>query len=216
MSLFQRLRADAAEPWRAYTEHEFVRQVAAGTLPTERFRDYLQQDYLFLIQFARANALAGYKSRTLADLREASDGLAAILEETRLHERLCARWGVTAQALAAVDERAATIAYTRYVLDRGAAGDLLDLQVALAPCILGYAEIGTRAAEVAAATPDHPYAEWIAEYAGAEYQATAHAAQQRMDRVAVGIDAQRFADLADIFRTATRLEADFWQQSLTV
>ncbi len=32
---------------------------------------------------------------------------------------------------------------TRFVLDRGMAGDLLDLHVALAPCVLGYAEIGT-------------------------------------------------------------------------
>ena len=34
------------------------------------------------------------------------------------------------------------VAYTRYVLDKGATGDQLDLQVAMGPCLLGYGEIG--------------------------------------------------------------------------
>lgn len=38
-------------------------------------------------------------------------------------------------------EARATLAYTRYVLDTGNRGDLLDLHVALAPCLVGYGEI---------------------------------------------------------------------------
>jgi thiaminase len=38
------------------------------------------------------------------------------------------------------------LAYTRYVLDAGMRGDLLALKVALAPCVIGYAEIATRLA----------------------------------------------------------------------
>jgi len=37
-------------------------------LPEQCFRHYLVQDYLFLIHFARAYALAAYKSETLADI----------------------------------------------------------------------------------------------------------------------------------------------------
>jgi thiaminase/transcriptional activator TenA len=64
-SLFARLRAAAADDWEAYTGHEFVRRLADGSLPEECFRHYLIQDYLFLIHFARAYALAAYKSETL-------------------------------------------------------------------------------------------------------------------------------------------------------
>jgi thiaminase/transcriptional activator TenA len=52
--LFSRLVAAAAEPWRAYTKHEFVRLLASGSLPEVCFRRYLIQDYLFLVHFARA------------------------------------------------------------------------------------------------------------------------------------------------------------------
>ena len=40
------------EDWRRYTQHDFVRQLARGTLPEASFRRYLGQDYLFLVHFA--------------------------------------------------------------------------------------------------------------------------------------------------------------------
>jgi len=165
MTVFERLKQATAEDWNSYVDHAFVREMEAGTLPEAAFRAYLVQDYLFLIQFARANALAVYKSRTLDDMSAAHGGLNAILGEMHLHVRLCARWGLSPATLEAAPEHAATVAYTRYVLDCGASGDLLDLHVALAPCVIGYAEIGRRLAPALAARPDHPYREWIAEYA---------------------------------------------------
>ena len=142
MDVFDRLKAATADDWQSYVDHDFVRQMGAGTLPQAAFRTYLVQDYLFLIQFARAYALATYKSRTLADMKAAQAGVAAILDEMDLHVRLCGRWGLSPQDIEAAPEHQATIAYTRFVLDCGAAGDLLDLHVALAPCVIGYAEIG--------------------------------------------------------------------------
>lgn len=216
MDIFDRLKAAAADDWRSYVDHDFVRRLGAGTLPEAAFRTYLVQDYLFLIQFARAYALASYKSRTLADIRAAQAGLAAILAETDLHVRLCDRWGLTPARIEAAPEHQATVAYTRFVLDCGAAGDLLDLHVALAPCVIGYAEIGRAlAAQDPAALRANPYGEWIGEYAGEGYQAVAAAARRHLDELAArSMTEQRFAELAGLFAKASRLEADFWQMGL--
>ena len=66
------------------------------------------------------------------------------------------------------------LAYTRYVLDAGMRGDLLALKVALAPCVIGYAEIAARlAARPDACAATNPYRTWTAEYAGAAYQEVA-------------------------------------------
>ncbi len=146
MDIFSRLKAAAADDWASYVDHDFVRQLGDGTLPEAAFRMYLVQDYLFLIQFARAYALATYKSRTLADMKAAQAGLASILDEMELHVRLCGRWGLSPAEIEAAPEHQATVAYTRFVLDCGAAGDLLDLHVTLAPCVIGYAEIGRKLA----------------------------------------------------------------------
>jgi thiaminase/transcriptional activator TenA len=219
MDIFDRLKAAASAEWASYVEHDFVARMGAGTLPQAAFRSYLVQDYLFLIQFARAYALAIYKGRTLADMRAAQLGLSAILDvEMDLHVRLCGRWGLSPAEIEAAPEHAATIAYTRFVLDCGASGDLLDLHVALAPCVIGYAEIGRSLALAAgAALKDHPYCDWIGEYAGEAYQEVAAAARRHLDDLAArAMTEQRFTELAGLFAKASRLEADFWQMALTM
>lgn len=215
MGLFERLKADAAAEWSSYVDHDFVRRMGDGSLPVEAFRFYLVQDYLFLIQFARANALGAYKAQTLADMRRMQGSLSAILDvELNLHVRLCAGWGLSPADLEAAEEHQANIAYTRFVLDSGVRGDLLDLTVALSPCVIGYAEIG-RALERRGVGPDHPYGEWINEYAGDAYQEVAARAAAHIDELgAVFLTEARYPRLRDIFRRAARLEAGFWQMGL--
>lgn len=214
MSFFARLKAAAPDAWRDYTEHRFTDAMADGTLPEAAFRTYLVQDYLFLIEFARAYALSIYKSPTLADMREGAAGMAAILDvEMELHVKLCAGWGLSRADLEAAPPAPEMLAYTRYVLDAGMRGDLLALKVALAPCVIGYAEIAPRLqARAGAALAGNPYRSWIEEYAGAAYQQVAADARAHLDRLAARYATPaREAELVAIFREATRLEAEFWE-----
>lgn len=149
MSFFHQLQQGTPE-WEAYIDHEFVRQLAEGSLPKACFQHYLQQDYAFLMQFTRAWALALYKSRTLEEMRDAQAGINAMLDlEIGLHIDYCQQWGISEGALAKVEESPACVAYTRYVLDCGMTGELADLYAALLPCIYGYAEIGQRLSHLA-------------------------------------------------------------------
>lgn len=89
-------RPDVAPVWHRFINHPFVLAMGNGTLPLESFKGYLVQDYLYLvsgsaplcstcmaqleadttydpqIQFARANALAGYKARNMRDISAVS------------------------------------------------------------------------------------------------------------------------------------------------
>ncbi|MEQ8585293.1 MAG: thiaminase II [Thalassobaculaceae bacterium] len=217
-SFLGRLIDACPDAWRRYTEHPFVRGLADGTLPEAAFRHYLAQDYLFLIHFARAYALAVYKADDLADMRAAAGTVNALLDtEMSLHVQYCAGWGLTEAEMAAVPEDPACVAYTRYVLDRGMAGDVLDLHAALAPCVVGYGVIGARlAADPATKRGDgNPYDAWIAMYSGEEYLDVVRASVAQIDRLAAkrGGDA-RFDSLAATFAAATELEVDFWQMGL--
>jgi thiaminase/transcriptional activator TenA len=133
-----------------------------------------------------------------------------------LHVRFCGQWGVGEAEMVARPEARATVAYTRFVLDEGMRGDVLDLLVTLAPCTVGYAEIARRLShQPAALAENNPYRDWIADYAGAAYQAVADAARDELDRLAARLlTPARFDDLAGLFATACRLEADFWQMGL--
>jgi thiaminase/transcriptional activator TenA len=215
--LFPRLVAASEQEWHAYIRHRFVLLLAAGELPEACFRRYLVQDYLFLIHFARAWGLAIYKSDVLDEMRRAQRLVAATLDvEIGLHIDYCRRWGLSEAAMAEEPEAPATIAYTRFVLDRGLAGDRLDLEVALAPCIVGYAVIAAeRIADPATRLEGNPYREWLDMYAGPDYQDLAGEAAAALDEQFCRRGGnRRFSSLARSFATAARLEGDFWQMGL--
>jgi thiaminase (transcriptional activator TenA) len=218
VDFYEWLKGEASAEWRTYVEHPFTTAMADGSLPQPAFRHYLVQDYLFLIEFARAYALAVYKAPQLSDMREAAAALSAILDvEMNLHVKLCAGWGLSPDDLERAPPAPEMLAYTRYVLDTGMRGDLLALKVALAPCVIGYAEIGTRLAATAGADAENPYRVWIDEYAGDAYQEVARKARADLDRLADRYATPaREAELLAIFREATRLEADFWEMGWRV
>ncbi|MBL6946323.1 MAG: thiaminase II [Rhodospirillales bacterium] len=216
-SLYGRLRAACQPEWTAYVAHDFVVRLGAGTLPESCFRKYLGQDYLFLIHFARAYGLAAFKAGDIDDIRLAAQGLDAMINvEMELHVQFCRRWGVSEADMAKLPEADATMAYTRFVLERGLAGDLLDLHVALAPCIVGYAEIGKSLAEKCGVSiSENPYREWIDMYASDDYQQVAKDEIAYLDRLMEKRGGQgRMHTLTETFRQATRLEGAFWQMGL--
>lgn len=216
---FEDLKSSCDNEWRAYIQHSFVQQLGDASLAPEAFKHYLKQDYLFLIQFARAYALAGYKSSTLADLKQAKEGLRTIMDvELGLHIRYCEEWGISEQELACLPEARATIAYTRYVLDTGSRGDLLDLHVALSPCMVGYGEI----ADWLNQRPEtvrgdkNPYDAWIAMYESDEFQQAVQVEKRWLDEKLADVSPARFEQLTRIFSDATRLEIDFWKMGLSL
>ncbi|NBC95875.1 MAG: thiaminase II [Deinococcus-Thermus bacterium] len=211
-------RDAAGDDWTRFIRHPFVAGLEDGTLPRDAFLRYLVQDYLFLVHFSRAWALAVVKSETVDEMKVAAgvvDGL--VNHEMGLHVRVCAEAGIEEAELQQAREHPANLAYTRYVLAAGQAGDLADLLAALAPCVLGYGEIGAR---LGAEAPDGPYAQWIETYSGEEYQALCRETGALIDaalarRIGTPVqDAPRWGRLSETFRTATRLEQGFWAMGL--
>ena len=212
---FAAWRGACAADWHAYTHHPFVEGMRDGTRPRAAFLTYLAQDYRFLIHFSRAWALGVVKAATLDEMRACSATVHALVDgEMALHVGICAAAGIDAATLEATVEAPENLAYTRYVLEAGYSGDFLDLLAALAPCVLGYGEIGLRLAATAA--PDTPYRDWIETYAGADYQQTCREVGALLDaalarRLGPAPEAlPRWGELADRFATATRLEVAFW------
>ncbi|WP_081894712.1 thiaminase II [Ruegeria halocynthiae] len=214
------LMRDAAQgPWGDYTRHTFVEGLKDGTLPRAAFLHYLRQDYVFLTHFSRAWALAVVKAQTHDEMQVASATVNGLLhEEMMLHVGVCAEEGITREELFATPERPENLAYTRFVLESGYSGDYLSLLAALLPCVVGYAEIGSRLAQEATSETYRP---WIDTYAGEQYQSHCHNIGALLDgalirRLGENYDALPvWADLCKTFRTATELEVNFWQMGLT-
>lgn len=211
-------REGATAPWHDYTHHAFVKALGDGSLPRAAFLHYLIQDYVFLVHFSRAWSLAAVKSETLEEMKICAATVDALVNhEMSLHVKTCAAEGISEATLFGAQEAVENLAYTRYVMDAGLQGDFLDLMAALAPCVMGYGEIGLRLA--CSKARDTPYAEWIATYADPEYQAVCTSVGAMIDNaVALRIGhlpaAPRAPVLQDRFNMATRLEVGFWQMGL--
>ncbi|MFC5387096.1 thiaminase II [Aquamicrobium segne] len=211
---FDLWREQCLTPWHDYTHHPFVEGMKDGTLPRAAFLNYLRQDYLFLIHFSRAWALAVVKAGNLAEMQAASATVHALLHfEMALHVEICEGEGITRAELEAAEEAPANMAYTRYVLEAGFSGDFLDLLAALAPCIMGYGEIGARLLQEAG---DTPYRNWIETYGGNEFQKLCRDTGALIDRAItdrLGPEPDTrpgWSRLCRHFTNATRLEIGFW------
>lgn len=215
---FDLMREGSARVWHDYTHHAFVEGLADGTLPKEAFLHYLKQDYVFLIHFSRAWALAIVKSETYEEMRAATEMVNALVaEEMQMHVSICEAAGISREALFATPERAENLAYTRFVLEAGFSGDFLDLLAALVPCVIGYGEIGKRLKQEASSSI---YGDWIDTYASEDYQQVCNAVATLLDdalehRLGSKFDqSPRWQRLCATFNTATELEVAFWQMGL--
>ena len=211
-------RSAAGASWEQYVDHQFVRGLGDGSLPRSVFIAYLIQDYLFLIHYSRVWSMAVVKSETVEQMRAAAATVNALInQEIQLHINVCKREGIPEAALMQAGEENENLAYTRYVMDVGLNGDLLDLLAALSPCVFGYAEIGARLADCHDTSA--LYREWIDTYHCEEYDSLCTSVAQLVEQVALSRlgeipqSSPRWAGLCQRFETATRLEASFWSMA---
>jgi thiaminase/transcriptional activator TenA len=210
------LRAGAAEIWKRELAHPFVRGLGDGTLPVDRFRFYLEQDYLFLIEYCRVFALASAKARDL-DVMGLFSGLLndTLKTEMQLHRDYCKRLGIADSALG--DARAAPVThgYTRHLLSTAYSGSLVEIVAAVLPCQLGYVEIATALAQGGGGGNNSFYREWIKTYQSPEFVAGAERLVKLLDQLADRSPPREMDRLSDLFLTSSRYEYLFWEMSWT-
>lgn len=165
-------RPDVAPAWHSFTHHDFVERMGDGTLALDRFKFYMTQDYLYLLHFARANALAAYKAKTLEGVAASAAIVTHIHHETQLHISECEELGLSLEQMQNTEEHVACTAYSRYILDVGQSEDWFALQVALLPCLIGYSVIARRLhglQDPKAPEGTNRYRRWIDNYVADDY-----------------------------------------------
>lgn len=206
-------RPDVAPVWDRYIHHPFVMAMGDGTLPRESFKGYLMQDYVYLIHYARANALASYKAKNIEDVAGSAAIVANCFREMNLHVQYCAGFGISKEQMEKTEEHQACTAYTRYVLDIGQSEDWFALQMALAPCLLGYGAIAKHlyASPTSKTSDDNLYWSWIANYVADDYVTAVKGGCELLERHAVLQSPGRIEELVGVFVHATKMEIGFWE-----
>ena len=210
MSFSAELREAAAPVWQAQLDHPFVRGIGDGSLPEDRFRFYVRQDYLFLLDYVRLFALAAARApdgETLGKLVDLAH--ATFHEELSLHRAYAARFGMSEQDLESAEKSPVCAAYTDFLLRTAATGDFAEIVAALLPCMWGYSEIG-RALQAAGPPAEPRYRQWVQTYADPGFAELAAWCAELLDRAAAGLPPERLAACERAFRTSLDHELAFW------
>jgi len=209
----ERLRRKSSGVWEAQYQHSFVRGIGDGTLSLERFKFWLRQDYVFLIEYARLLALAAARSPDL----ETVIRFATLLKETvqtemNLHRAYAAEFGISLEELEKEAPAPTTRAYTDFLLRVATTGDFAELAAALLPCMWAFSEIGQRLATQPGPS-DRRYAKWIAMYSSREFAELAQWCRDLLDSLAAGLPERDLQKLEAAFLTSSRYEWQFWEMA---
>ncbi len=211
MTFTEHLHEAAAPVWTACLEHPFLRGIADGSLPVEKFRYFMLQDYLYLFDYARVFALGVVKAREPSLMRTFAKNVDAILDgEMNLHRAYMARLGIDEADVFAVKPALDNLSYTNYMLSVAQTGGVAELVASILACSWSYAEIGQTLAAIPG-TLDHPfYGEWVRSYSSAEYTETNDALIDLTEALAEGLSEEQRAYLTEIFVNCSRYELGFW------
>lgn len=216
MAISDEFRRHAHAIWEASCAHPFVRGIGDGSLPEARFRYYLAQDYVYLIDFSRFFALAAAKAGALG----AMERFASLLDETLhfemdLHRSLCAEFGISREVLEQTRPAPTCLGYTSFLLRVAYEGEMAAMLAALLPCSWGYGETGVRLKAHGLPAAPH-YAKWIETYASPEYQQLVAWLRDLFDEAAGDVPGAARRRLQDIFDTSSRWEYLFWEMAWRV
>lgn len=215
MTLTEELYESAKDIWAGYHEHPFVNGIGDGSLPIEKFKFYMLQDYLYLYDYAKVFALGVVKASEPSMIRRFS----AFVEDTLggemdIHSGYMERLGITDEDVARATKSLANASYTSYMLNVAFQGDELDILVAILSCAWSYAEIGAKLKEKYPESVNHPfYGEWVQGYTSAEYNDMNDELLYLVNILGENIGKKRREALKEIFVNCSRYEAMFWDMA---
>ncbi len=192
----------------------FIRGIGDGTLPIEKFRYFMLQDYLYLFDYARVFALGVVKAQDPKLMRIFAENVAVILNgEMNIHRTYMERLGITEEQVFAVKPALDNLSYTNYMLSVAHSGGPAEITASILACSWSYAEIG----QMLAAVPDaaeHPFfGEWIRGYASEDYTSTNQGLIELTDSLLKDASEAQLSRLTDIFINCSRFELAFWDMS---
>ena len=213
MKFSERLYEKLQPIWRQNHNHPFVQGMGDGTLEKEKFRFYMIQDYLYLIDYAKLFAIGAMKATDLQTMGKFAALLDSTLnEEMSLHREYAKKFEISEKELEKAQPSPTTLAYTHYMLHVGQSGTLAELVAALLPCMWSYWEIGKELSEKPGANNEF-YREWIEMYSSEEFGELATWCINLFDVLTEDKSEAELEKLEEIFLNTTRFEYMFWDMA---
>jgi len=215
MSFSKNLKSASGKIWEDGYNHPFVQGLGSGSLEKEKFKFYLLQDYLYLLQYAKVFATAVLKSDTEELMTGFSTSQYFILaNEMDIHRKYMADFGITAAEVENVKSSLFNRAYTANMLSYGLTGGLAEVLAAVFPCAWTYHDYTLRLKEKYADKLDgNFYKFWVESYASEEFRGSYEWFFDALDNLVANMSKTQRDNIEEIFVSSVEFEYLFWDMA---
>lgn len=191
--------------------HPFNQELSQGTLEKDKFMYYIEQDSIYLKEYAKSLATIASRLELTEHILEFIDFAkgAFIAEQEVVHSSFRKQFG----EIPAIDKSIsnACIGYTSY-LNATAKGEAVEVGVAaVLPCFWVYHQVGCHIHKYSA--EGNPYQLWIDNYASSEFEAGVRRAITIADELYATASEGTKQKMLEAFTNSVIWEYHFWNDS---
>jgi thiaminase/transcriptional activator TenA len=204
-----RLRNDADSVWKEIFNHPFVVELYEGTLPLEKFKFYVLQDYNYLAADMKNLSILSSKAPSVEAMREMVE--IAHLEATtefKGYEEFLKRLGYTMEDAMGIDPAPTNISYSSFLLATSSLRTFWEGLAATLPCFWSYAEIADFHRDKLEENKNDLYSEWASVYFTEPYRDLIDRMKGLLDNANV-----EYEKLKEAFVIASKYEYLYWSMA---
>jgi thiaminase/transcriptional activator TenA len=208
VSVSERLHKDAERIWDKIVEHPFVVELYQGSLPMEKFKTYILQDYAYLIDAIRNFSIIASRAHSVEVVRETVE--IAHLEATgefQGYEDFLHTLGYTLDDAMNVEPLPVNLSYRSFLLATSSLRSSQEALVSVLPCFWSYRDIALYHRDALGSNANKIYVAWASVYLSEDYAQLVEKLRRLVDRVC---DDFPYETLKPPFLTASRYEYMYW------
>ncbi len=211
MSFLQEVLNHNIPIWDECANTPFVRELQCGTLPFEKFKQYIIQDSIYLKHYARVYGKAIYHSEKLRDIQIYYNCLSFVTDtESAVRLNYLKHFGMTDDDIEFIKPLPENKNYIDFLFEIAERGNIPEILMAVLPCMMSYSYIFRKIAPNSAKSP---YNDFICDYADEKYSESCKEWSQFADEKCRNLSNHEKEHLYSIFEKASFLELDFWKMA---
>lgn len=208
MKLSKQAWNQSLKVFEAIVEHPFNVEMMKGTLDKDKFAYYIEQDRIYLNDYARCYSLATVKGPSeISPFFLKCAHFVTVVEQELIHQYFSREFSLKQTGRIAP----ATIGYTSYLIRVAIVEPVEVIVASILPCLWLYREVGLYITEHA--EENNPYAHWIETYSGEEFKSLVLEATHIFDELASRTTEAIRQKMLEAYYFSSCYEWHFWNDS---
>ena len=199
----------------SFSQHEFTKKLAAGTLPSSSLKRYLLNDHLFLDSFIILLSTMVSRARTLSDRIPGCRFLGLMTSsENNYFQDTFTSLGVTPTERSAYKMEKVAEDFINIMKEAVVTGSLSCCLAVLCVCEWSYLEWGTIASATSKVNDQPNLQGWIDLHSGEYFESVVGYLRGLLDEEENVIGEEERAKVEDLFKRTVDLEVEFFDMSM--